>query len=109
MTVESNKAAVRRFTDALDSNDLTALPEVCTPSCAEAWSQGINSDPWADHHIALKQLIAEGDFVVAVVETRGRIVGDFYVCQDRADRHEQRSGRVPLRRWQDRDSGYLLR
>jgi ketosteroid isomerase-like protein len=26
----------------------------------------------------LKQLIAEGDFVVAVVETRGRIVGDFY-------------------------------
>jgi ketosteroid isomerase-like protein len=26
----------------------------------------------------LKQLIAEGDFVVAVVETRGRIVGDYY-------------------------------
>jgi SnoaL-like polyketide cyclase len=78
MTVESNKAAVRRFTDALDSNDLTALPEICTPSCAEAWSRGINTDPWADHHIALQQLIAEGDFVVAVVETRGRVVGDFY-------------------------------
>jgi hypothetical protein len=69
MTVESNKAAVRRFTEALDSNDLTALPEICTPSCAEAWRQGINSDPWADHHIAVKQLIAEGDVVVAVVET----------------------------------------
>jgi len=78
MTVESNKAAVRRFTEALDSNDLTALPEICTPSCAEAWNQGINSDPWADHHVALKHLIAEGDFVVAVVETRGHIVGDFY-------------------------------
>ena len=26
----------------------------------------------------LKQLIAEGDFVVAVAETRGRIVRDFY-------------------------------
>ena len=78
MTVKSNKAAVRRFADALDSNDLTALPDICTPPCAEAWSQGINSDPWADHHVALKQLIAEGDFVVAVVETRGRIVGDFY-------------------------------
>jgi SnoaL-like polyketide cyclase len=78
MTVESNKTAVRRFTEALDSNDLTVLPEICTPTCAEAWSKGINSDPWADHHIAIKQLIAEGDFVVAVVETRGRIVGDYY-------------------------------
>jgi SnoaL-like polyketide cyclase len=78
MTVESNKEAVRRFTEALDRNDLTALPEICTPSCAEAWSQGINSDPWADHHVTLKQLIAEGDFVVTVVETRGRVVGDFY-------------------------------
>ena len=78
MTVESNKAAVRRFTEALDSNDLTALTEVCTPACAEEWSGGINSDPWADHHIAVKQMIAEGDFLVTVVETRGRIVGDFY-------------------------------
>ena len=78
MTVESNKTAVRRFTEALDSNDLTVLPEICTPTCAEAWSKGINSDPWADHHIAIQQLIAEGDFVVAVVETRGRIVGDYY-------------------------------
>ena len=78
MTVESNKAAVRRFTEALDSNDLTALPEICTPSCAEEWSRGINIDPWADHHVDVKQLIAEGDFVVSVVETRGRVVGDFY-------------------------------
>ena len=78
MTVENNRAAVRRFTEALDTNDLTALPEICTPTCAEAWSKGINSDPWADHHIALQHLIAEGDFVVALVETRGRIVGDYF-------------------------------
>jgi predicted ester cyclase len=30
------------------------------------------------HHVTLKRLIAEGDFVVTVVETRGRVVGDFY-------------------------------
>jgi SnoaL-like polyketide cyclase len=78
MSVEGNKSAVRRFTQALDSNDLSILPEICTPACADTWSQGINSDPWTDHHIDLKQLVAEGDHVVAVVETRGRIVGDYY-------------------------------
>jgi hypothetical protein len=78
MSVEGNKSAVRRFTQALDSNDLSILPEICTPACADTWSQGISSDPWTDHHIDLKQLVAEGDHVVAVVETRGRIVGDYY-------------------------------
>ena len=66
MSVEDNKAAVRRFTQALDSNNLSILPEICTPACADAWSQGINSDPWSDHHIDLNQLVAEGDQVVVV-------------------------------------------
>jgi SnoaL-like polyketide cyclase len=78
MSVEDNKAAVRQFTQALDSNDLSILPEICTPACADMWSQGINSDPWSDHHVDLKQLVAEGDHVVAIVETRGRIVGTYY-------------------------------
>jgi hypothetical protein len=78
MSVEDNKAAVRRFTQALDSNNLSILPEICTPACADPWSQGINSDPWSDHHVDLKQLVAEGDHVVAIVETRGRIVGTYY-------------------------------
>jgi hypothetical protein len=78
MSVEDNKAVVRRFTQALDSNNLSILPEICTPACADMWSQGINSDPWSDHHVALKQLVAEGDHVVAIVETRGRIVGTYY-------------------------------
>jgi hypothetical protein len=54
------------------------LPEICTPACADAWSQGINSDPWSDHHVDLTQLVAEGDHVVAIVETRERIVGTYY-------------------------------
>ena len=47
MSVEDIKAAVRRFTQALDSNNLSILPEICTPACADTWSQGINSDPGA--------------------------------------------------------------
>ena len=47
MSVEDTKAAVRRFTQALDSNNLSILPEICTPACADTWSQGINSDPGA--------------------------------------------------------------
>ena len=78
MTVEGNKAAVRRFTEAFDRNDLSILPEICTEACAQAWSQGINVDPWADHHIDLKHMIAEGDYVVSVVETHGRIVGNYF-------------------------------
>jgi hypothetical protein len=78
MAPEQNKAAVRRFTEALDSDDLTGLPEICTPACAEAWSRGINSDPWSDHHIDLKHLVAEGDYVVALVDTHGRVTGDFH-------------------------------
>jgi ketosteroid isomerase-like protein len=83
MSVEDNKAAVRRFTQALDSNDLSILPEICTPARADTWSQGINSDPWSDHHVDLKQLVAEGDHVVAIVETRGRIVGTYYGVRGR--------------------------
>ena len=78
MTVEANKAAVRRFTEALDRNDLSILLEICTEACTQEWGRGINVDPWADHHIDLKHMIAEGDYVVSVVETRGRIVGDYY-------------------------------
>jgi ketosteroid isomerase-like protein len=78
MTVESNKAAVRRFTQALDRDDLSVLPEICTEACAEEWSHGLNVDPWADHHIDLTQLIAEGEHVVALVETRGRVVGNYF-------------------------------
>jgi hypothetical protein len=33
----------------------------CTPACAVTWSQRTNSDPWGDHHLDLKQLVAEGD------------------------------------------------
>jgi hypothetical protein len=53
------------------------LPEICTPACADTCSRGINSDPWSDHHVDLKQLVAEGDQVVAIVETGGRIVGTY--------------------------------
>ena len=78
LTVEANKEAVRRFTEALDSHDLSAVPELCTSECAELWKQGINVDPWSDHHITLTGLVGEGDKVVAIVETRGRVVGDFF-------------------------------
>jgi len=40
--VENNKTLVRRFIQALDTDELGILEEICTPEVAKEWRDGIN-------------------------------------------------------------------
>jgi ketosteroid isomerase-like protein len=75
---EGNKAVVQRFLDALTRDELDVLTEVCTPEVAKAWSGGIQQAPFSDHHLDVKEMVAEDDKVMVVVGTRFKITGDFH-------------------------------
>ena len=78
MAVEENKFAVRRFIEALDTDDLSVLGEVCTPEVAEDWREGINTGrPFGEHHIAITDIVAEDNKVVAFLATRGVQSGEW--------------------------------
>jgi ketosteroid isomerase-like protein len=78
MSVEENKVLVRRFLEALDTNDLGALDDVCSADVARDWGDGINAGPWTDHHLEVKQMVAEDNRVMVVLATRGVLSGEFH-------------------------------
>ena len=77
MSVEENKVAVRRFIEALDTDDLAALDDVCSPGVAQDWSDGINDGPFSEHHLTITDLVAEGDKVVVVLATQSIHSGEW--------------------------------
>ena len=77
MSIEENKAAVRRFVEMLDTNDLAALHEVLSPELAEAWSNGINLDWITDHRVSITDIVAEGDKVAVMLASSGIHTGEW--------------------------------
>ena len=75
MSLEENKAVVRRFVEMLDTNDLAALDEVLSPELAQDWSTGINHDWVSDHHVKITDIVAEGDKVAVTLASSGTHVG----------------------------------
>jgi hypothetical protein len=79
MSAEENKAIVRRYQDAYNTNNLDALDAVVaadikTPSMLPGFPPGLAGlkqlhrmtvDAWPDAHVTIEDLIAEGDRVTA--------------------------------------------
>jgi steroid delta-isomerase-like uncharacterized protein len=92
MAVEENKAIVRRYQEAYNSNNLEALndvvaADVLTPKIMPGLPPGIEGAKvvhqttlrgMPDFHTAIDDLIAEGDKVVARVTMTGTHTGDFW-------------------------------
>lgn len=77
--LEHNKLLVHRFIQALDTDELGILEEICTPAVAEEWRGGINDGrPFSDHHVEIREIVAESDNVMVVLETRGLMAGEFH-------------------------------
>lgn len=79
MSIEANKEIVRRYQEAYNTNNLDALDEVVapdfkTPGMLPGFGQGLAGakelhrftvDVWSNAHVAIEDMIAEGDYVVA--------------------------------------------
>lgn len=91
MTIEQNKALVRRLYAVIDANDLTAVPEIFAPT----W---VNHDPslpplaghdgarqlirllksaFPDYQTTVEALVAEGDIVAARLTHTATHLGEF--------------------------------
>jgi len=91
MTIEQNKALVRRFWKAYEANDQATLDEVLapdfvarSPSAPDPQNramhlQGIRAfnAAFSDRHFTIEALIAEGDQVATRTTLRGVHTGDF--------------------------------
>ena len=91
MSIEENKAIVRRYQEIYNSNNLDALTEVVseelhTPKIMPGIPSGIEGAKaahqimlagFSDYQTVIDELIAEGDNVVARITMRGTHTGSF--------------------------------
>jgi ketosteroid isomerase-like protein len=77
MTTQENKAIVRQFFEAIDTDNLTAIDDILSPDIAEGWRGGMNSKQFSEHHVTVTDMLAEGDQVMARIATRGIHSGEW--------------------------------
>lgn len=75
-----NKAAVRKFVDALNRQDTALLAEVCTPEVAKEWTEWLLGmyTSMKDHHIELVAMVADGESVAVKMATSGYHTGEIH-------------------------------
>jgi predicted ester cyclase len=77
VSVEENKAAVRRAVAMLDRLEGGGLEDVLSPGLAAGWREIMEHLPFSDHRIKITDLVAEGDQVAIRVETQGVHSGEW--------------------------------
>ena len=78
MSSEVNKAIVRRWVAAINTQDLAELDAVLSPTLAQEWKETLI--PWiystfAGHHAEVEDMLAEGDRVALWMATSGTHTG----------------------------------
>jgi steroid delta-isomerase-like uncharacterized protein len=130
MSTEENKEIVRRYQQAYNDNELDALDELVaaellTPKIMPGLPPGLEGAKvvhrrtlmgMPDFHTEIKELIAEGDKVVARIVMTGTHTGDFWGIPATGKRVEFtgvyiariRDGRI-VEHWGEEDGVSLLR
>lgn len=77
MSLEENKAVVRRLIEALNAQDVCVLDDISTAEFAERFAGVIESvhGAFEGHQAAIDDLVAEGDKVWVRLSTSGRHSG----------------------------------
>jgi len=80
MSIDANKALVRRWVTAINTQDRAELDALLAPALAKEWKESVL--PWvyhtfADHHTEIETMLAEGDQVALWVATSGTHTGEF--------------------------------
>ena len=76
MSLEENKAIVRRSIEAFNARDLSA-GDVHIEDLRRDLQQYVDTMPWGDHQVDITEMIAEGDRVVALIATQGVQSGEY--------------------------------
>jgi C-1 hydroxylase len=76
MSIEENKAVVRRSIEAFNAKDLSA-GDVYSQDLQRELQQYVDTMPWGDHQVDITDMIAEGDRVVALIATQGVHSGEY--------------------------------
>src|SRR4051795_3436035 len=77
MSLDENKAVVRRAVELLDTYDLRGLDEVCSPKLAEELRTIMTTLPFSDHHLEITEMVAEDDKVAVQIANRGTHSGEW--------------------------------
>lgn len=77
MSVDENRAAVRRAVEMFDAMEAGAFEEVLSPELAAGWREAMNNLPFSEHRIKITDMVAEADQVAIRVETRGVHSGEW--------------------------------
>jgi predicted ester cyclase len=78
MSTESNKAAIRRIFEIMNSEDYAALDEVCTPAVADGIRSHYARHPMSDHYGVIDDLVAEDNFVAVFQTDTSTHTGEFH-------------------------------
>lgn len=95
MSLDENKAIVRRFEESANTGDLDSWDEICVPDLVAHAGPGSELDSLAaykeavsanrirypDMHVVIEEMIAEGDRVVARATFRGTLKGEVFELQ----------------------------
>ncbi len=78
--IEQNRAAIRKFVDALNRQDTALLVEVCTPEVAKEWTEALPGmyASMKDHHIELVDMAADNESVAVKMATSGYHTGELF-------------------------------
>jgi C-1 hydroxylase len=76
MSLEENKAVVRRCIEAFNAKDLSA-GDVYSQDLQRELQEYVDTMPWGDHQVDITDMIAEGDRVVALIATQGVHSGEY--------------------------------
>jgi steroid delta-isomerase-like uncharacterized protein len=76
MSLDENKAVVRRSIEAFNARDLSA-GDVHSEDLRRDLQQYVDTMPWGDHQVDITEMVAEGDRVVALIATQGVHSGEY--------------------------------
>ncbi len=77
--IEQNKAAARKFVDALNRQDTALLSEVASPEVAQWWTKELPSAyaTFKDHHIDITDMVVDGEKAWVRVATSAYHTGEW--------------------------------
>ena len=77
MSVDENKAVVRRAIEAFNARDVSAV-DVYSEDVGRDTQKYLDTMPWGDHQVDIVELLAEAERVVAVIATQGLHAGEYH-------------------------------